>query len=278
MHGIKAFIQGFLPGIVLKIFLILLPMILMIMSKIEGFISTSLLERRSATRYYIFKFVNVFLGSIVAGAAFEQLNTFINQPANKLKEPLHPCNLSVHRALRYAQHILRHYAYVVFRHQIINVYNQEYESAAAFWPDVHARVIAALIISQLLLLGLLSTKEAAQSTPFLIVLVVLTIWFHTVCKSRFEPAFKKYPLQEAKMKDTIDQVREPNIDMKGYLKNAYVHPALNDEEDEMSGNGDEWGDDDNESVVATKRKIRKGTLSKSSSARPLLKEDACQMA
>lgn len=67
------------------------------------------------------------------------------------------------------------------------------------------------------------------------------------------------------------------MDLKGFLKNAYLHPALNDE-DGMSGNGDEWGDSDNESVVATKRKIQKGTLSKSSSARPLLKEDACQMA
>ncbi|RRT60658.1 hypothetical protein B296_00025738, partial [Ensete ventricosum] len=92
-------------------------------------------------------------------------------------------------------------AYVVFRHQvsnckiIINVYNQEYESAAAFWPDVNRRIVTALIISQLLLLGLLSTKHAAISTPLLIPLPVLTIWFHRFCKNRYEPAFVKYPLQ-----------------------------------------------------------------------------------
>jgi hypothetical protein len=79
--------------------------------------------------------------------------------------------------------------------QIINVYNQEYESAAAFWPDVHGRIIVALIVSQLLLMGLLSTKEAAQSTPLLIALPVLTIWFHMFCKGRYEPAFVRYPLQ-----------------------------------------------------------------------------------
>ncbi|MBA0549122.1 hypothetical protein Golob_020176, partial [Gossypium lobatum] len=45
---IKSFIQGFLPGIALKIFLLFLPTILMIMSKFEGFISLSALERRSA--------------------------------------------------------------------------------------------------------------------------------------------------------------------------------------------------------------------------------------
>lgn len=79
--------------------------------------------------------------------------------------------------------------------QIINVYNQEYESAAAFWPDVHGRIIAALIVSQLLLMGLLSTKEASQSTPLLITLPVLTIWFHRFCKGRYEPAFVRHPLQ-----------------------------------------------------------------------------------
>ncbi|XVE51065.1 hypothetical protein DITRI_Ditri02bG0008700 [Diplodiscus trichospermus] len=55
--------------------------------------------------------------------------------------------------------------------QIINVYNQEYESATAFWPDVHGCIITALVISQVALIGLLSTKNDAQSTPVLIVVL-----------------------------------------------------------------------------------------------------------
>jgi hypothetical protein len=82
-----------------------------------------------------------------------------------------------------------------FQLQIINVYNQEYESGAAFWPDVHFRVIFALIVSQIVLMGLLTTKKAASSTPFLIVLPILTIWFYRYCKGRFESAFVKFPLQ-----------------------------------------------------------------------------------
>lgn len=81
--AVKSFIQGFLPGIALKIFLIFLPSILMLMSKFEGFSSISALERRSATRYYIFQFVNVFLGSIITGTAFQQLNNFMHQSANE---------------------------------------------------------------------------------------------------------------------------------------------------------------------------------------------------
>ena len=79
--------------------------------------------------------------------------------------------------------------------QIINVYHQQYESVAAFWPQVHSRIIASLLISQLLLMGLLSTKKAANSTPLLVVLPILTLSFHKYCKNRFEPAFRKYPLE-----------------------------------------------------------------------------------
>lgn len=55
----------------------------MTMSKFEGFTSVSSLERRSASRYYIFNLVNVFLGNVIAGAAFEQLNSFLNQSPNQ---------------------------------------------------------------------------------------------------------------------------------------------------------------------------------------------------
>jgi len=80
---IKSFIQGFLPGIALKIFLIVLPTILMFMSKFEGLISQSSLERRSASKYYIFLFFNVFLGSVVTGSALEQLKTYLHKSANE---------------------------------------------------------------------------------------------------------------------------------------------------------------------------------------------------
>ncbi|KAK3040435.1 hypothetical protein RJ639_028684 [Escallonia herrerae] len=165
-------------------------------------------------------------------------------------------------------------AYVVYRHQIINVYNQEYESAAAFWPDVHGRIIVALIVSQLLLMGLLSTKAAAQSTPLLITLPVLTIWFHRFCKGRYEPAFVRYPLQEAKMKDTLERTREPNLNLKDYLQNAYIHPVFKGGDDSDSDAGSqEW--DQEPALVQTKRGSRRNTPmpSKHSGSSPPLLSD-----
>ncbi|CAM8891042.1 unnamed protein product [Rhodiola kirilowii] len=330
---IKSLIQGFLPGIALKLFLIFLPSVLMLMSKFEGFSSISLLERRSATRYYIFQFINVFLGSIITGTAFQQLDKFLHQSANEIpitigvsipmkatffityimvdgwagiageilrvkpliiyhlknfflvktekdrKEAMDPGSLGFNSGEPQIQlyfllglvysvvtpillpFILVFFAlaYVVFRHQIINVYNQEYESAAAFWPDVHGRIITALIVSQLLLMGLLSTKEAVQSTPLLIALPVLTIWFHMFCKGRYEPAFLRYPLQEAMMKDTLERTREPNLNLKGYLQNAYIHPLFKGGDDSDSDNEELQELDDGPKLVPTKRSSRMNT-------------------
>ncbi|PSR98410.1 Calcium permeable stress-gated cation channel like [Actinidia chinensis var. chinensis] len=330
---IKAFIQGFLPGIALKLFLRCLPNILMIMSKFEGFISISFLERRSASRHYIFNFVNVFLGSIIAGSASKQLNAFSTQSAKEIlktigvaipmratffimyimvdgwastageilmlnpliiyhfknfffvktekdrEEAMDPGSLGFDTGepqiqlyfllgLVYAvvtplllPFILVFFtlAYVVFRHHIINVYDQEYESGAAFWPDVHGRVITALIIAQMVLMGLLSTQELPQSMPFLIALPVLTLWFHLFCKGRYEPAFVRYPLQEAMMKDTLERATEPNLNLKGYLQNAYIHPVFKscDDDKEDEEDNEKW---EEESVlVPTKRQSCRNT-------------------
>ncbi|PSS16132.1 CSC1-like protein [Actinidia chinensis var. chinensis] len=350
MKVIKSFIQGFLPGIALKIFLIFLPSILMLMSKIEGFSSISALERRSATRYYIFQFINVFLGSIITGTAFQQLDKFIHQSTDEIpktigasipmkatffityimvdgwagvageilrlkplimyhlknfllvktekdrEEAMDPGSLGFNTCepqiqlyfllgLVYAvvTPILLPFiivffalAYVVYRHQIINVYNQEYESAAAFWPDVHGRIMTALIVSQLLLMGLLSTKEAAQSTLLLITLPVLTISFHLFCKGRYEPAFVRYPLQEAMMKDILERNREPNLNLnlKDYLQISYIHPVFKGG-DESGSDGASVESDQGPELVPTKRHSRRNTplaSKQSGSSRPSLSE------
>ncbi|KAF3546309.1 hypothetical protein DY000_02004723 [Brassica cretica] len=334
MKAIKSFIQGFLPGIALKIFLIVLPSILMFMSKFEGFISKSSLERRCASRYYMFQFINVFLCSIIAGTALQQLNSFLNQSATEIpktigvsipmkatffityimvdgwagvageilrlkplviyhlknfflvktekdrEEAMDPGTIGFNTGepqiqlyfilgLVYAAvspillpFILVFFAlaYVVYRHQIINVYNQEYESAGAFWPDVHRRIVIALIVSQLLLMGLLSTKHASRSTPLLFILPVLTIGFHRFCKGRYEPVFVRYPLQDAMVKDTLERTKEPNLNLKTFLQNAYVHPvfkAADNVKDEMVV--EEPRADQTPDLVATKRSSKRHT-------------------
>lgn len=75
------------------------------------------------------------------------------------------------------------------------MYVQIYESGASFWPDVHRRFMMNVGLSQLLIMGLLSTKNFSISSPLLLPLPVLSIWFHIYCKGRFESAFVTFPLQ-----------------------------------------------------------------------------------
>lgn len=60
-------------------------------------------------------------------------------------------------------------------------------------------------------------------------------------------------------KDTLERAREPNINLKAYLQQAYVHPVFkagddDEEDDEFEG---KWMKDD--TLVPTKRASRRNT-------------------
>lgn len=60
------------------------------------------------------------------------------------------------------------------------------------------------------------------------------------------------------MKDTLDQAREPNFDLKSYLFKAYIHPMFKAVDDEdKSSTDDEWEVDS--ALVPTKRQSRRNT-------------------
>lgn len=62
------------------------------------------------------------------------------------------------------------------------------------------------------------------------------------------------------MKDTLERAREPNLNLKGYLQNAYIHPvfkAFDDEDDEDGDFNQKWEEDS--VLVPTKRQSRRNT-------------------
>lgn len=54
--------------------------------------------------------------------------------------------------------------------------------------------------------------------------------------------------QEAMNKDTIDRVNEPNLNLRRYLQNAYIHPVFKDD-----GSDDYY--DDGSVIIPTKRQF-----------------------
>lgn len=63
---------------------------------------------------------------------------------------------------------------------------------------MHRRVLIGLGISQILLMGLLSTKDANKETLVLLAQPIFTIWFYVYCKGRFESVFVKFSLEVGK--------------------------------------------------------------------------------
>ncbi|KAL8268073.1 hypothetical protein R6Q59_001871 [Mikania micrantha] len=70
-------------------------------------------------------------------------------------------------------------------------------------------------------------------------------------------------LVEAMMKDTLERATEPNLNLKGYLENAYLPPIFKEAESDSDDDDDDeisdkkWAKDN--VLVATKRQSRKST-------------------
>ena len=60
------------------------------------------------------------------------------------------------------------------------------------------------------------------------------------------------------MKDTLERTKEPNLNLKGYLQQAYMHPIFKDEEDEED-EGFNMKLDDSAAVPTKRQQSRKTT-------------------
>lgn len=78
--AIETVLEAFLPQLALIVFLVLLPMFLMFLSKAEGIVSQSHAVRASSGKYFYFIVFNVFLGVTVGGTLFSSLKTIEKDP------------------------------------------------------------------------------------------------------------------------------------------------------------------------------------------------------
>ncbi|CAL8466090.1 g5626 [Coccomyxa elongata] len=79
---VSSIVTAILPGLVLKIFLAVLPSILAFMGRLQGLESKSSVDFSVITKYYTFQFITVFLGSFVAGSVLNQAKELINNPTS----------------------------------------------------------------------------------------------------------------------------------------------------------------------------------------------------
>ena len=68
-------LQAYIPQLALLIFLAVLPKILLILSRLEGFPSQARIVRAASSKYFYFIIFNVFLGVSIFGAIFSNINS-----------------------------------------------------------------------------------------------------------------------------------------------------------------------------------------------------------
>jgi hypothetical protein len=79
----SALLTGIIPGLALRIFIIILPMILSAMLlKIKGVVSESELDRNLVSGMYVFEFITVFLTSFIAGTFANQFQEILDDPGS----------------------------------------------------------------------------------------------------------------------------------------------------------------------------------------------------
>jgi len=76
----------------------------------------------------------------------------------------------------------------VLRNQALNVYVPSYESNGRMWPHMHTRILAALFLSQITMIGYFSIKKFSYS-PLLIPLPFVSLAFGYVCRKCFYTSF-----------------------------------------------------------------------------------------
>ncbi|KQK21049.1 CSC1-like protein ERD4 [Brachypodium distachyon] len=111
--------------------------------------------------------------------------------------------------------------WLIAKNQVLRVYVPSYESNGRMWPHMHTRVIAALMIYQATMIGVIILKLFYYST-ILFPLLAISLIFAYTCHTRFYPAFAKTPLEVAcqGLKET------PNM---GAIYTAYIPPCLKPE-------------------------------------------------
>lgn len=78
---ISQVITGYLPSLILQLFLSVVPPIMILFSSIEGYISNSQIEKSACTKLLFFTIWNIFFANVLSGSALYLVNIFL-EPKN----------------------------------------------------------------------------------------------------------------------------------------------------------------------------------------------------
>ncbi|CAJ1948545.1 unnamed protein product [Cylindrotheca closterium] len=96
---------------------------------------------------------------------------------------------------------------VVYKKQVLYVYQPVYESGGAFFPAALQRSLFGLVCGQLTLIGYFLTRGFRNSALFLLPLPLFTIWGMRYCDNHFADPSKRLSLERAREYDRVSDMR-----------------------------------------------------------------------
>ncbi|XP_065670780.1 uncharacterized protein LOC100213564 isoform X3 [Hydra vulgaris] len=89
------------------------------------------------------------------------------------------------------------FGYIVWTHQLLYVYIPDNDHGGKFWPDVFSRIIACMVVFQLLMIGVFLLKQVWYAAAFTAPLVIITVVFWLLMVDKFQPCSEFLVLSEA---------------------------------------------------------------------------------
>ncbi|KAI3500731.1 hypothetical protein L1887_36556 [Cichorium endivia] len=291
---ISEVITGYLPSLILKTFLVIVPPVMRLLSSIQSFVSHSQIEKSACIKVLWFTIWNVFFANALSGSILYRLNIFLepkkipnilaiavpeqatffityvvtsgwtntasellrltalimsyikriftDESGEEFKVPSLHYSSEIPRILLFGLLGITYFflsplilpfllvyfclGYIVYRHQLLNVYSPQFETGGAFWPIVHNCTIFSLVLMHLIAVGIFGLKGLSLASYLTIPLPIITLLFNSYCQKRFVPDFKGYPVELMAEKDRRDE-NDPEIsDFREKLITAYQDPAL----------------------------------------------------
>ncbi|XP_057993342.1 CSC1-like protein At1g69450 isoform X4 [Hevea brasiliensis] len=195
-------ITGYLPSLILLLFLKIVPPIMEFLSSIQGYISHSDIEKSACNKVLWFTIWNIFFATVFSGSVLYQVSIFL-EPKNI------PAKLAV-----------------AVPAQFMNVYMPKYETAGKFWPIVHNSMIFSLVLMHAIAIGIFTLKKLSMASTLVFPLPVLTLLFNEYCRKRFLPIFIAYSAEVLIKKDREEANDPAMAEFFDKLVTAYQDPTL----------------------------------------------------
>ncbi|XP_022723516.1 CSC1-like protein RXW8 isoform X6 [Durio zibethinus] len=196
-------VTGYLPSVILILFLYAVPPTMMLFSAMEGNVSRSERKRSACIKILYFTIWNVFFVNVLSGSVISQLSVFSS---------VRDIPIQLAKAVPA---------------QILHVYVSKYESGGQFWPIVHNTTIFSLVLTQIIALGVFGIKRSPIASGFTIPLIFFTVLFNEYCRQRFSPVFKRSPAQVLIEMDRQDERWGTIEEIYNQLRSAYCqYPSI----------------------------------------------------